>query len=127
MAIPAICKLCGKWAIDEIAPNNGDWVEFSDYCPLSLDSNGDTLLESASGLYYYCAEHVAAARLLTSMPSAEALAALQEQFKDSPKYKRYCPPPPWWRRLFFNPGLDYYIKRGYYVDSRHDSDTERQK
>lgn len=88
--------LCGKPAINEIAPNRGDWIEFSDYRPQDTTS-----LSHPPGLEYFCDEHVEAAKLLASMPSTEVLTALEEQFGRFPKYNSGPHlSRPWWQRLF---------------------------
>jgi hypothetical protein len=93
---PAVCVLCGKAAIDTPSPNNGDWVEFADY-----RAQDPVMLGHPIGLEYFCDEHVAAAKHLTSKPSTEVLAQLREQLGDLQKYTTTSPRQvSWWQRLF---------------------------
>ena len=97
---PAICKICAKPSIDEIPPNQGDWIQFADYEPPSASSIGHP-----RGLEYFCDEHLSAAKRLESMASADALAELRKQFEHLPTYKSNnasASLPPWWKRLFFS-------------------------
>jgi hypothetical protein len=71
---PAVCLLCGKAAIDETGSSKGDWLQFAEYVA-STDS-----LDHPEGLDYFCDEHLAEARALTSRSSKEALADLNRQF-----------------------------------------------
>ena len=79
---PGICVLCGKLCVDEIPPNEGSYVKFSDYQELEICSLDDPI-----GMEYFCDEHVKAARVLSSFTSKDALVALQKQHGVIPEYK----------------------------------------
>ncbi len=91
---PAICELCGKPAIDEIPPNEGDWIKFANYQLLDQFPLGHP-----AGMEYFCDEHLAAARPLAHETSEAALAKLREQYRDLPPYKKATPPRSMWQRL----------------------------
>lgn len=79
---PGICVLCGKPCVDEVAPNTGDYIKFSDY-----QEPAEFSLDDATGMEYFCDEHVNAAKDLSSFTSKDALAALKDQFGIIIKYK----------------------------------------
>ncbi len=93
--IPGVCVLCGKSCTDEIPPNEGDYVEFADYRPGVPYS-----LIEADGMRYFCDEHVAIARSLTSLPLEEAVAELENQYGPFPEYKRESRRLKWLKRIF---------------------------
>jgi hypothetical protein len=79
---PGICVLCGKPCVDEIAPNEGSYVKFSDYEEPEIFS-----LDDPTGMEYFCDEHVKAAKALSTFTSKDALAALKKQLGVIPEYK----------------------------------------
>lgn len=93
---PAICQLCGKPAIAELSPNQGDWVEFADYQRLEHFPLGHPV-----GLEYFCDQHLAAAKVLASSTAEAAIKELKEQYGNLPPYKMTIPTPSLWHRLFF--------------------------
>lgn len=79
---PGICVLCGKPCGDEIPPNEGSYVKFSDFQEPELFSLDDPI-----GMEYFCDEHVTAAKELSTFTSKDAIAALKKQLGVIPEYK----------------------------------------
>jgi hypothetical protein len=74
---PPICRLCNGTldARESRAGHTGDWVAFADYEALP-----ERMVGHPRGLEWFCSEHVAAARALSSRSTQEALIELQRRF-----------------------------------------------
>jgi hypothetical protein len=72
---PAICEICGarEWELQPEAC--GEWVHFSDYSQSDLYE--PLMLGHTSGEEYFCAHHLAAAKVLSWRTSVEAIRELR--------------------------------------------------
>jgi hypothetical protein len=68
---PAVCIICGKSS----SQIEGDWVEFSDYVPLSKNEIGHP-----KGLEWFCCNHLSAVKSFVNYPSEDGINLLKNKF-----------------------------------------------
>ena len=68
---PAVCIICGNSS----SQIEGDWVEFSDYVPLSKNEIGHP-----KGLEWFCRNHLSAAKSFANYPSEDGIYLLKNKF-----------------------------------------------